>query len=221
MRRLFFIISLVLLFNIVFAKDIAPTLSMGERLFKKSLSYKLKDFNFNWKVSFFTVVTFSVIFGEEKRDLTFKELNTIFKTDNRVYSSKDKRDILYLANLMKNRKNYKIQTGFGPWGRSYFVAIFIDNKGKMYALENIGELKDMLGVIDTPAEMLVWLRLKYFENPYSYLYRYNIWRLRYSLWSLGACYYSEFIKEYDSNGNFMKRKKVKSYHKKGCVDPVI
>jgi len=215
-----YILILFLILNIGFAKDFTPKLQSKEKKFKKSLLYKFKDFNFKWDISFLTVVSFEELY-KENRKLKYKNLKPIFKTDNRVFSKKIKRDILYLANLMSNRKNYPIKKTYGPWGYTYYVVIFIDNKGKMFALENYKELKDMLGVIDTPAELLVWLRLKYGEYPYSYLFKNTLWQVRYSNWSLGKCYYSEYFKYYNNNGKFIKEVKIKNYHKKGCIDPVM
>ncbi len=215
-----YILIVLLFFGVTFARDFTPKLQSKEAKFKNSKIYKFKNFNFKWDISFVTIIGFEKIYHDKKK-LQYKDLKTIFKTDNRVFSKKAKRDILYLANLMSNRKNYPIKKTYGPWGYTYYVVIFINNKGKMFALENYKELKDMLGAIDTPAELLVWLRLKYGEYPYSYLNKNNLWRVRFSNWSLGECYYSEYFKYYNKNGKFIKKIQIRNYHKKGCVDPVM
>ena len=217
MRYLLIFISVTLSF--LLAKTFIPHLSKNEKLFKKSTLYKLKDFNLNLDISFLSVVSFITI-SREKKELKYKELQTIFKSDNRVYSQKNKSDILYLANLMKKRKNYPLKVAYGPWGDRYFIIIFIDQKGKMFALEDLKELKDMLGDIDTPAEILLWIRVKNYGFPYSYLFTNNLWRLRFKGWDLGRCNYSEYFKFYNKKGHFIQEKLLRKYHKKGCVEVV-
>ena len=216
-----YFIILLLLFNFSFAKDLTPHLSKGEKRFKKDLSYNIKDFNLNWDITFLSVVSFMKVYNNNK-NITYKDLYTIFKTDNRVYSQKDKKDIVYLANLLKNRKDYKLQRDEPLAVTNYYMVFFIDKNGKMYALENYKELKDMIGSINNPAKLLLWLKVKYRESPYSYFYNKNgLWRVRYSNWSLGNCTYYEYFKYYNKNGIYIIQEDIRDYHKKGCVDPVI
>jgi len=215
-----YLLILLLLFNFSISKNLTPHLTKGEKRFKEELAYSIKDFNPNWDISFLSVVSFMSVYNEN-RDINYKDLRPIFKSDNRVYSKKDKKDIVYLANLLKNRKDYELKRDEPLGVTSYYIVIFIDNKGKMYALENFKELKDMLGSINNPAKLLLWLRVKYREYPYSYLYKNGLWRVRFSNWSLGKCNYYEYFKYYNKDGKFVKREDIRRYHKKGCVDPVI
>ena len=175
MRVLWFMCVLSL---VVFAKDMTPHLDKNEKLFKQTKLYKLKDFDFGWKVKSLSVFSFVKIYNENKK-LNFKELQPIVKT-KKVYTKDEKNYILYFANLMKDRKNYPIKIGYGPWGYRYYLVVFEDDSGKMFALENQTELKDMLGSINTPAELYIWILLKYYEKPYSYMWQKNIIRVRYT-----------------------------------------
>jgi hypothetical protein len=212
-----YLIFFILIVSSIYAKDFTPKLSKGEYKFKDTLAYRLKDFNFNWSISYVRVVSYVKFFGE-KKELRYKDLHTVFSSDKRVLSKKDKRDILYLAKLMNSRESYDIKGRYGAWGYRRYVVIFINNDGKMFALESKRELKDMLGGINTSAELLMWLRLNYSEYPYSFRYKKGVWRVRYSGWDLGRCYYGEYFKYYNSKGAFIRKKEIRHYRKKGCIE---
>jgi len=187
-----------------------PKLDKGEKKFKTTLPYKyrLKDFKFKWNVTFFTIVTFV----KKSKVLKYSNLSTLYKTDNRVFSQKERKDITYLANLFRKRKNYPIKNY-----DNYQVIIYIDNKGKMYAIENFKELKSMFGKIDTPAELKVWIDLKYKHfNEYSYKYIQGLWRVRFSEFNLGNCSYKEYFRYYNKDGKYIKKANYFRHKAKVC-----
>ena len=192
-----------------------PKLDRGEIKFKSSIPYKyrLKDFNFKWNITFFTVVTFV----NRGKEIYYKDISTLYKSDNRVYSKKEKKDIAYLANIFRKTKEYPFKNY-----NNYQVIIFIDNKGKMYAIENFKELKDMLGKIDTLAELKLWINLKYKHyNEYSAKLIKNIWRVRFTNFDMSECSYLELFRYYNKDGKYLKKQKEFYYKEKNCPKPII
>lgn len=206
---------LMLFFSGMFFAKTHTALSHNEHLFKEDRVYRMEDFNLTWDIDDFVIYRYD-IFGMDDR-VAFKDLKPVFHGGKIAYTEKIQHDIEILANMMLKRKEkYFLNKPHGI--RDIFHLFIFRKDGKTYALESFDELKQILGRLDTPAELLLWLRLKYLSKPDSYLYSHGIWRVRFSYRT--NCGYGIYFEYYDRNGEFINRKEIKSYRKKNCREIV-
>ena len=211
------ILKLILILSVtIFARAYKPKLDRGEHLFAPSTSYRMQNFNLAWSVSYFKVLSYNTIYDNPKK-VDYKSARTLFKTDNRKLNPNSVR---YLMKVML-RSNYfwKYRLAPSPMIR-YNIVIFIDKHGKMFALESKKELREFLGKIDTPAELLLWTYANdkgEFGNPYSYKKIKNGYRVRYNTFVMQSCdYVDEFI-YYNRYGKVIKRVRNRVVHDRHCT----
>ena len=211
------ILKLFLILTVaIFARGYKPKLDRGEHLFDSSPSYRLSNFNLAWDVRYFKVLSYNTIYDNPKK-VDYKSVQTLFKTDNRKLNPNSVR---YLMKVML-RSNYfwKYRLAPSPMIR-YNIVIFIDKHGKMFALESKKELREFLGKIDTPAEVLLWAYATdkdEYRNPYSYKKTKNGYRVRYNTFVMQSCDYIDEFAYYKSNGKLIKRVRNRVVHDKQCT----
>jgi hypothetical protein len=189
------------------------TLSHHEKVFKHTLAYRLKDFSLQWPIDAFAVYRYDLLGTEHT--VRYKDLKPVFRGGAMPATQKVQNDIEALANMMfKREEQYFL---YKPHGiRVIFHLVVFRKNGKTYALESFEELKKMLGTLDTPAKLLLWLRLKNLANPASYLYTHGAWRVRFVYRT--HCSRGEYFEFYNTSGTFVRHKKIKSYRKKNCQE---
>ena len=211
---IYFGLVLILIFLLAFNVGVAKYNTAKEHRFRDLLDYTLEDCKLHWLVDAFAVFRYDIV---ERKKIHFHNLQLTFKGGKLIFTPELKRDIEYLANLMLQRKEkYFLNKPHGI--RDIFHLVIFRKNGKTYALESFDELKSMLGKLNTPAEILLWVHLKNLSTPYSYQYKKGIWRLRYKYRT--NCGYGEYFIYYDSYGNYLREKAIKNYRKKNC-DEII
>ncbi len=211
------ILTLILiLIAAAFAKEFKPKLESGEHLFKKPMEYRFKDFHLRPGIKFLEVVSYEVKSGKR---VDYSDLKTVFKTDSRTFSQKDKNNITYLARVMA-KKNYFWKYWLHPLPvERYFIVIYIDKYGKMFSVDDKKDLLKVLGKIDTPAELLLWTKAvdsSEFTKPYSYKKTKNGYRVREFYFIMQSCNFVDRFIYFNQNGKILKETK-KFTHAKKCT----
>lgn len=200
-------------------KVLNPSLQGGEKRFHELKTYTLKDFNFAWDIHYFEVVTYEV-----NPALTLKKENKFkpfMHAGNVRLDSKRKKELLWLSKAILKKSYF--------WKRRYplledysFTSLcFIDGSGRFKAIETLQDIREMLGDIDTEAELRLWILAS--EQPYMVPYSYkkigNLYRVRFQ--AVSYCHYEEFFRYYNKKGDVVKNRKIKKIDKKNCEEPVI
>lgn len=124
---------------------------------------------------------------------------------------------MWLVNALL-KKEYFWKEMLMPPGSAYGFTMlrFLEAGDKRFkAVSELQDINDMLGSIDTEAELHLWLLAKKEYHPYSYKKEGKLYKVRFSSRSLD-CYYVEYFKYYDKNGKVVKEKKLKEYRIKNC-----
>ena len=199
-----------------FAKEYKPKLEPGEHLFKKPLQYRFKDFRLHPDINFLEVVSYEVKSGKR---VDYNDLKTVFKTDSRTFSQKDKNNITYLARVMA-KENYFWKYWLYPLPVvRYFIVIYIDKYGKMFSVDDKKDLLKVLGKIDTPAELLLWTMAvdnSELTHQYSYKKTKNGYRVREFYFIMQSCNFVDRFIYFNQNGKILKETK-KFTHIKNCT----
>jgi len=200
-------------------KVLHPSLPKGEKHFHELKTYTLKDFNFAWDIHYFEVVTYEVnptlTLKKENKFKPFMHAGTV-KMD-----SKRKKELLWLSKAILKKSYF--------WERRYplledysFTSLrFIDDSGRFKAIETLQDIREMLGDIDTEAELRLWILAS--EQPYMVPYSYKktggLYRVRFQV--VSYCHYEEFFRYYNKKGDVVKNRTIRKIDKKNCEEPVI
>jgi len=200
-------------------KVLNPSLQQAEKRFHKLKTYTLKDFNFAWDIHYFEVVTYEV-----DRTLTLKKENKFkpFMHAGTVkLDRKRKKELLWLSKAILKKSYF--------WKRRYplledysFTSLrFIDGSGRFKAIETLQDIREMLGDIDTEAELRLWILASEqpYMDPYSYIKKDGLYRVRFQ--TVTYCHYKEFFRYYNKKGDVVKNRNIKKIDKKNCEEPVI
>ncbi len=192
-------------------------LAQGEKLFRSMKSYRLQDFNFNWKISYMDIVNYDVAVGD-KSDLELlpkMKFHTVAKMGKTVKFSHRKQ--LWLVNALLKEEYFWKQMLMPPGSMYAFSMLrFLEEGDKRFkAVSELKDINDMFGSIDTEAELRLWLLAMKEYRPYSYKKVGKLYRVRFSISSLG-CYYTEYFKYYNKNGKVVKEKKLKEHRIENC-----
>ena len=211
------ILNFILILTVAaFAKEYKPKLEAGEHLFKKPLQYRFKEFNLRPDIKFLEVVSYEVANGKR---VNYSDLKTVFKTDSRAFSQKDKNNITYLARVMI-KKNYFWKYRLRPLAAErYFIIIYIDKYGQMFSVDDKNDLLKILGKIDTPAELLLWtyaVDSSELTHPYSYKKIKNGYRVREFYFIMQSCNFVDRFIYFNRSGKILKDIK-KFTHQKNCT----
>jgi len=203
-----------------------PKLSKMEKRFKSFKLYSRRDFHLGWKVDYFDVVSFNTLpfdgkhFKLPEGKATFIKL--LYVGNPRM--NLNKKSMQHLAKAIMN-SNYFWKFPQPLLNNYTFYSLrFIDaDDGKLKAIETLDEVRQFLGKIDTEAELLLWIMVS--EDPFRRAYSYkkfgNTYRVRFLDSDLGRCYFYEYFRYYDENGNVIKKRTIRKVHIKGCAEAVI
>jgi len=126
-----------------------PLPDIIEKRFKKPCDYRLKDFHLSSNVRYFTL--YSSYSGVRCR------------YDPEIYRSLEEKPKDAIVQVSQKDQNgmwlYVPPVGcvLGPRPAEWIV--YLDDRNRAHKITNRRELRQFLGQIDTPAELLLWLRL--------------------------------------------------------------
>ena len=202
-------------------KQHQPVLEKGETRFKRSQEYRLKDFNFAKKIKYFDLITYDL-----DEDATGKPkvwLNNfgtiIYQADPSLYakfSKKQKDGLTWLKEAIISDGYFWQYTISGnptlPAATTYISLRFIDEDSRLKAIETRQDIKDILGDIDTPAELFLWLYASNtslnIKSVYSYKKIDDLYRVRFYEDWYWKCLTLEHFVYYNSKGVEVKRTSV-------------
>ena len=98
------------------------------------------------------------------------------------------------------------------------------SNNRFNAIETLQEINDLLGNIDTVAELHLWLYASERNGYEAYSYKKigKLYRVRFrTAPSTLGCYYEERFQYYNSHGDRVKNKKIKSFTIKNCSEIMI
>jgi len=196
-----------------------PILQKGEKRFQALKNYTLDDFHFNWHINYFDIVTYEVDPSLKlKKDPRFE---TVLDAGTVKMDKKRKKELDWLTKaILKKSYFWKIQY---PMLLDYrFTSLrFLDEKGRFKAIGTLHDILDMLGEIDTEAELHLWIFASEqpYWQPYSYKKIGTLYRVRFRL--ISECSYEERFRYYNREGDAVKNKKIKAIRKTNCEEPVM
>lgn len=204
------------------AKENKVKLEKGEKKFRNIKSYTLRDFNFNWHISYMDIVVFQTNESDGK-DFT---LPSKVKFYNRIKVGKDVsfpyKKQLWLAKAIL-KPSYFWKSLMSPSALYSFTSMRFLEKGdkRFKAITELKDIQDMFGDIDTEAELRMWIMATkpYAVGIYSYKKTEKGYRVRFAGTGLG-CYYKEYFNYYDKRGKLLKTKQLKWYRVKNC-SPIL
>lgn len=217
--HLLYLIVILLISTNLQAKSPYIKLDKSEKRFKKIKDYKLKDFNFNWNINYMDIVNYDVKSSDKIHFSLLPKVKfyTVIKVGKKVKFPMSKQ--VWLAEALL-KKDYFWKQMLMPPGLMYsFTTLrFLENGDKRFkAVSQLEDIKEMIEPIDTEAKLYLWLLVK--EEGSSHIYSYkkikNLYRVRFSVSSLG-CYYTEYFKFYDQKGMVVESKKIKEHRIKNC-----
>ncbi len=220
------VMILILIFGFLRADErYTPTLEADEQRFSKSMEYTLADYHFAWDMRYFELVWFYATKDKQDKFALEEEprLYLIFQSDSKKYTPQEQKDRLYLANTLLN-DDYFLKDPQPPFPVFRFSVLnFIDASGRFKAIENRKELLEMLGDIDTSAELLLWIYVdqRGSSTPYSFKKIGDLYRVRFLNFYSYSCDYHEFFKFYDTQGNEIKTQEIKKVHDDKCIPVMI
>ena len=222
---------LILLFHVcsitlLAQKEYIPILDKHETKFRDSLEYQLEDFNFAWDIVYFELLGYDVEMDKKDTYRLDEEVrfHTVFQSTSKHFSIADKKQRRWLAGAVMI-PSYFWQLEVPPFPiYSFKILIFKGKqgeKGNLKAIETRDEIRQMLGEIDTEAELLLWLysSSSYRQRAYSYKKIDDLYRVRFLDFFSPTCSYHEYFKYYDREGSLKKTEEIKRFHDKNC-EPV-
>lgn len=203
-------------------KEEIPLLEKGEKRFNGSMAYRMEAFHFAWDIRYFEVLQYDAEYDKTKGSYLPDEkrkLEPVFQSAPRAFSSREREVRRWLAEAVVKRSYFWKQT-LHPFPVERFrVLNFIDQSGRFKAIENRSELLQMLGEIDTEAELYLWLEttMSDFSHPYSYKRIGDLYRVRFQSFFSFSCDYQETFLYYDMQGSRLKEEVVKRRHDETCI----
>ena len=191
-----------------------PILDKGEKRFKSSTAVRLKDFNFAKKIIYFDVITYCLVPNDKKTKLIPCEESydfVLFRADPSVYkklSQKQRKGLVWLKTAIAKKSYFWKEHNIPDMSYTYSILRFIDEKSRIKAIEMLEEIRDIMGKIDTPSEIYLWLNAngKHY-NAYSHKKIGKLHRVRFIQDDYVKCLDIEYFVYYDEKGNEVKRKK--------------
>lgn len=223
MRYLILLLCLVSV-TVQAQKAYSPVLQKDETKFRDTLAYQLEDFNFAWDVAYFELLGYDVEMDKKDIYRLGKEVkfHTFFKSSAKPLSQKEKKQRRWLAGAIV-KPSYFWQAEVPPFPIYNFkILIFKGTKGNLKAIETHDEIRQMLGEIDTPSELLLWLHSSVLDRQRAYSYKKidDLYRVRFVDFFSPTCDYHEYFEYYDREGSLKKREEIQRSHDKMCT-PVL
>jgi len=205
----------------VMAQQKGVKLDKGEKKFHDFSHYSsMKAYHLSWDIVHFDVVSYEVT-----KDLKLRKegvFNTLFKVGPVSMNKRRKDELIWLSKAIL-KKSYFWKKELPLWGDYVFYSLRFIEKGdsRFKAIETLQEVKEMLGTIDTEAELLLWITAseRWYPVPYSYRKEGTLYRVRF-IFDQGCDPY-ELLRYYNSNGDVVKNRKVNLRHIKECSEVVI
>lgn len=192
----------------------------GEERFRGFKHYKLKDFNPAWDISYFEIVTFTSDPSDGKSFRLAAEpgYRTIFKAGSVKMDSRRQKELDWLTRAVMTADYF----WKAPWPPVFiydFTSLrFIDGSGRLKAIETLTDIRDMLGTIDTEAELYLWIYAHKPARPaYSYKKEGGLYRVRFKGIDIFTCLYDEYFIYYDTRGKAVRTQKLRSYRDRSCI----
>ncbi len=220
------IVILLLLVTVqVNAKEGFPTIKLekGEKRFKPLKSYTMKAFHFARPMVYVDVAQYDV-----SREMGLKQPGVyryIMQLGKLPSKKESQKSFIWLSKTLL-KPDYFWQETIPLLGEHIFTTLrFVEVGDKRFkAVESLQDIKELLGSIDTPAELHLWLyaseRSGY--EPYSYKKIDKLYRVRFrtSPNTLG-CLYEERFHYYNSRGDRVKNKRLKLFTIPNCEEIAI
>ena len=192
-------------------------LEKGEKKFKSLKQYRLKDFHFTKDIAYIDMVKYEVT----KKLKLQKEgkFRYIMKMGIIPPKKNSAKSFIWLSKALL-KQNYFWKETHPLFEDHTFTSLRYLKKSnnRFNAVETLQDIKDLLGNIDTVAELHLWLYASEYE-PYSYKKIGKLYRVRFKTSS--QCYYEERFQYYNSNGDRVENKKIKSFTIKNCGEIMI
>jgi len=192
-----------------------PVLDKGEKRFKASKDFRLKDFNFTKKITYFDVVSYCLIPNDKETKLTPCEQSYDFvicranPSSYKKLSKEQKRGLKFLKTAIAKKDYFWKAYNVPDISYTYTSLRFIDETSRVKAIETLKDLRDIIGKIDTPSEIYLWLNAKE-KHYYAYSHKKvgKLHRIRFYKDDYTKCLDIEYFIYYDEKGNEVKRKKI-------------
>ena len=188
-------------------------LSKGEKNFRPYLAYKLNEFHFSTDIKYLEVVRYRVLSDSHSQKFTIplsSNFKNIFKAGKIEESKKHKEDLRWLSKVIL-KKNYFWKKRVKQ-NRLYYLFTslrFLDKKNRLSAIQNKEDIKDLLGEIDTEAELALWLYvIKDSQNIIGYKKINKLYRVRYKKQDRERCLTVEYFKFYNRKGEKVKYQQI-------------
>jgi len=207
--------------SFIFSGCQEPTLDSGETKFKKLSAYNLSDFNFAKHVQYLEIIEYTSNLRQQSRQVKkfAKKVDKRFPVVSKQYyhkgknslSQTQKRSLQMLRHEMfigsdhlAGDSNYGMMRAFVDSR----IVQYIDGDGKSHIISTKKELKAVLGKINTPAEVQLWLLLSGDVAGYSYEKVNDDYRVRWNYIQFtdmaGLCYHYTFFRVLDEKGSMGK-----------------
>lgn len=222
LKRMFIVFSMVFLSG-VYAK-MPISLPKGEQVFKPFKTYTLASFHFTKPLLYMDVVSFQTEPSDGEtfklpKNYTFFPLFSVGHLE--ISKARQKRAFDYLAHAIL-RKDYFWKTPWPPAFIYNFTTLrFMEADDKrLKAITQPQDILDLLGEIDTEAELRLWIEAKFAASQpvsaYSWKKEGSLYRVRFRGINPFTCIYHEYFIYIDKYGKKIREKKQKQYRQKGC-----
>ena len=203
------------------AKKVKVKLDRGEKMFHQIPAYTIKDFHFAWDIGYLEFFVFDAESSDGKKfkiDPKTTTLRSMMRVGKLKETNKTEKDHKWLMHAIL-KQDYFWKTMLLPPGAVYGFSTLHFTKGdnSLKAIETKEEILQMLGKIDTEAEVRLWLSVLDLPAPYSYKKTKEGYRVRFADNNPFSCYYEEyFIYINAKNGARSKEKWLKNVSIKNC-----
>lgn len=198
-------------------------LERGEKRFKPLKAYKMDDFHFAHPLVYMDVAEYDV--SKNMKLMNEGKYRYIMKIGQVPSGTNSQKNFILLSNALL--KSYYFWKETRPLiGDHIFTTLRFVEQGdnRFKAVELLQDIKELLGKIDTPAELHLWIyaseRVGY--QPYSYKKSGKLYRVRFrTVPNTLGCVYEEWFYYYNSNGNRVKNRRLKHFTIQNCEEIMI
>ncbi len=192
-----------------------PVLDKGEKKFKASIDFRLKDFNFAKRITYFDVISYCLIPNDKETKLTPCEQSydsIIYRADPSIYTTltkKQKRGLVWLKTAIAKKDYFWKAHNVPDISYTYTILRFIDETSRVKAIETLKDIREIMGKIDTSSEMYLWLNARG-KHYYAYSHKKvgKLHRIRFYKNDYAKCLDIEYFIYYNEKGDEVKRKKI-------------
>lgn len=196
-------------------------LERGEKKFKSLKEYRLKDFHFSKSIAYMDVVKYDV--SQKMKLIKVGEYRYVIKMGSIPSAKNSQKSFVWLSKALLKPNYFWKETHPLVEDHTFTSLRFLEEGSTRFkAVEVLQDIKDLLGEIDAVAELHLWLYASENEQAYSYKKIGKLYRVRFRTQpSTLGCFYEERFQYYNSNGDRIKNKKIKSFTIKDCDEIMI